>query len=118
MPRNMSFWLTVEQYKNKTKFVTRRLGWGFAKPGDIFNGVEKAQGLKAGEKMVILGQHVIVSSRWEPLNLMVLNPLYGYEECRLEGFPNLTPDEFVEMFCDANRCRPGEPVNRMAFEYL
>jgi len=27
MPRNMSFMLTTEQIKNRTKTVTRRLGW-------------------------------------------------------------------------------------------
>lgn len=59
MPRNMSFMLTKEQYRNKTKFVTRRLGWAFIRISEICNGVEKAQGLKKGEKIVKMGQHII-----------------------------------------------------------
>lgn len=35
MPRNMSFMLTVEQYRNQTKTVTRRNGWRFSKVDDI-----------------------------------------------------------------------------------
>jgi hypothetical protein len=30
----MSFMLTIDQVKNKTKTVTRRTGWTFLKPGD------------------------------------------------------------------------------------
>ena len=45
MPRNMSFMLTTEQVRNKTKTVTRRLGWWFLKPGEIVNAVEKGMGL-------------------------------------------------------------------------
>jgi len=51
MPRNMSFMLTTAQYCARTKDVTRRLGWANLKPGDMFNGVEKAMGLKKGEKI-------------------------------------------------------------------
>lgn len=35
MPRNMSFSMTTEAVRNRTKTVTRRLGWEFLKPGDI-----------------------------------------------------------------------------------
>ena len=43
MPRNMSFMITKEQVRNRTKTVTRRLGWAFLKPGDIVNAVEKGK---------------------------------------------------------------------------
>ena len=48
MARNMSFALTTEQFKARTKTVTRRFGWWFLKPGDVVRGVEKAMGLKPG----------------------------------------------------------------------
>ena len=110
--------LTKEQYRNKTKFVTRRLRWGFTKVGDIYNGVEKALGLKKGEKMVKMGQHMITGHRWERLDLMLTKPEYGAQEVILEGFPDMTPQEFVNMFCQHNRCAPEELVNRIRFEYL
>ena len=118
MPRNMSFMLTTEQARNKTKPVTRRLGWGFLRLGDIVQQVVKCQGLKKGEKVEKIHLIRIKSTRWEPLTRMVTNPVYGYKECALEGFPDLTPDEFVAMFCKANKCRPDREVNRIEFEYL
>lgn len=49
--RNMSFMHTKEQFRARTKFVTRRVGWWNLNPLDILQGVEKAQGLKKGEKV-------------------------------------------------------------------
>ncbi len=51
----MSFRLTAEQMRARTKTVTRRLGWSSLKPGDIVQPVEKAQGLRKGEKVVKSG---------------------------------------------------------------
>lgn len=116
--RNMSFMLTTEQARNKTKFVTRRLGWGFLKPGDMIQQVVKCQGLKKGESVEKIHVIEIRETRGEPLNSIVLDSVYGYHECFLEGFPDLTPDEFVAMFCKHNRCKPDEPVNRIAFYYV
>jgi hypothetical protein len=115
----MSFMLTTEQYRNRTKTVTRRLGWQFLKPGAILNGVEKGMGLKKGEKVVKLGQHQVVSVRREPLRTMLDDLAYGTEECQKEGFPDMTPQQFVEMFCQSHRgCEPGTVVTRIEFEYL
>ena len=36
MPRNISFMLTQEQFKNKTKTMTRRSGWRFAEADEDF----------------------------------------------------------------------------------
>ncbi len=118
MPRNMSFTLTIEPYKNQTKTVTRRNGWRFAQVGDVVTGCEKCQGLKRGETVVKMGQHVWISLRWEPLRRMTDDLEYGRQEVILEGFPHLTPAEFVEMYCEHNRCAPETLVHRMEFEYL
>lgn len=112
MPRNMSFQITTTQYRNRTKTVTRRLGWDMVKIGEVLNGVEKCQGLKKGEKMVKLGQHRVVNFRKEPLNAITK------EECIKEGFPELEPYEFVEMFVKHNKCLPDTTVNRIEFEYV
>jgi len=118
MPRNQSFMLTKKQYRDQTKNVTRRNGWAFAKVGDIVNGCEKCQGLKKGEKIVKMGQHRFVDLRWEPLRQMIDNPEYGKNEVVREGFPNMTPQEFVDMYCEHNKCTPETMVHRMKFEYL
>lgn len=98
--------------------MTRRLGWKFLRAGEILTGVEKAQGLKKGEKIVKLGRIRVISAKRELLTLMVTDPIYGYQEVAREGFPDLTPDEFVAMFCEANNCRPDTTVTRIEFEYL
>jgi len=44
MPRCMSFSMTTDAVRNRTKTVTRRLGWNFLKPGDLLWAVEKGWG--------------------------------------------------------------------------
>ena len=112
MPRNMSFMLTTEQFKNQTKTVTRRLGWDFIKPGDIVNGCEKCQGLRKGEKIKKLGQIRIISTVANKLKF--ITP----EDCAREGFPEMAPEEFIEFFCRHNKCTPDTYVNRIEFEYI
>jgi len=113
MPRNMSFAMTTNQIRMKTKTVTRRFGWWFLKPGDVVCAVEKGMGLKKGEKINRLAMIRIVSVRKEPLNAITKS------DCILEGFPEHTPETFVDMLQDNyGGIRPDEPVNRIEFEYL
>lgn len=107
----MSFMLTTSQFKDQTKTVTRRLGWRFLKPGDILNGCKKCQGLKEGDRIVKLGQIRILSTDWQPLSSITA------EDCAREGFPGLTPAEFIAFFCRANGCEADVMVNRIEFEY-
>lgn len=104
--------LTTEQFRNQTKTVTRRLVWKFLKPGDVLNGCEKCQGLKKGDKMQKLGQIRIISTDWQPLRNITA------EDVRREGFPDMSPDDFVAFFCKHNRVTPDVLVNRIEFEYL
>ena len=114
MPRNMSFALTPEQIKNRTKTVTRRFGWWFLKPGDEICAVEKSMGLKKGEKIKRLAMIRVVSVRVEPLNLITR------DDCIKEGFPEYTPETFVDMLQNhyGNRIKPNKNVNRIEFEYF
>ena len=120
MPRNMSFSMTTEQYRNGTKDVTRRWSWEHAKPGDIVMGVEKAMGLKKGESMVRLGPAEIVSVRREPLDRMVKEPEYGAEEMRREGYPfGLTdPAAFVERLARSAQKKPSDLITRIEFRKI
>ena len=110
--RNMSFMLTTEQIRNRTKTVTRRLGWLFLKPGDMVMACVQCQGLTRGEKIQRITPIRIVSTWMVPLD--PISP----EDVVHEGFPALTPAEFVDMFCREMRCDPWVPVNRIEFEYV
>lgn len=117
--RNMSFMLTTKQFLDGSKDVTRRMGWLFLKPGDVVMGVEKSQGLGKGGKIKKLGAIRIKDVEREPLELMTDWLDYGFEECRREGFPDMTPAEFVEMFCKSHKgCKADEPVTRIEFEHI
>lgn len=121
--RNISFMLTTDQIRARTKTVTRRTGWAKLVPGQLLRGVEKGMGLKAGEKVKELAVIRVVSVRPEPLNAMVNDLDYGFSECEKEGFGDHDtlrwPTQFVEFFCNSHRgCKPETVVNRIEFEYV
>lgn len=101
--RNMSFMLTTEQVRNRTKTVTRRVGWSFLKPGDLVRAVEKCQGLKKGEQVRPLAVIRVEQVSRERLDRLESDAIYGQQECIAEGFPHLSPMEFVSMFCATHK---------------
>lgn len=118
--RNMSFALTTQQFIDGSKDVARRLGWAFLKPGDHFMAVEKCQGLKKGEHVKKLGECEVIRNDPEHLFSIIAWPWRSgsspfLNECRREGFPDLTPEQFVEMFCREMHCTPETIVNRIEF---
>lgn len=130
---NISFALTTPQFRARMKDVTRRLGWKNLKPGQVLTACEKCQGLKKGEHPVVLGRIRVKDVRREQLSRLtmhaeakaldcVVTDAYkrgeAVEECRREGFPNLTPQQFVRMFCEHNQCDSATIVTRIEFEYL
>lgn len=119
MPRNISFALTTEQFRNRTKTVTRRLGWKFLKAGDVLNACVKCMGLKPGEKIQRLGQIRVLNVTREPLNTMAIDPGYGKIEAAKEGFPDMTGLQFVDMFREHMVVNlPWTLVTRIEFEYI
>lgn len=112
MPRNMSFAMTTDQFRNQTKDVTRRFGWWFLRPGDVIMGVEKAMGLKKGEQIKRLGLIEIVTVRPEALNAIML------DDVRREGFPDWNPEQFIDMLIKHYKANPAAIVNRIEFRYL
>lgn len=96
--RNISFIYTLPQMYAETKDVTRRDGWRFLTGGEFLMAVEKGMGLKKGEKIRLLK-----------------NDKYAFDEVTREGFPHLTPKEFVEFFCDSHKCTPDKVVTRIHF---
>lgn len=116
---NISFSLTKPQFRNKTKTVTRRLGWKNVKPGQVLQGVEKQQGLKKGEHVRPMGMIRVKSVRREPLRRLILQRSYGKREVIKEGFPNMTPEEFVRFFLATHkRVTLDTDLTRIEYEYL
>ena len=114
----MAFSLTTQQVRDETKDVTRRLGWDKLKTGERFVAIEKGQGLKKGQKVNRLKICECVSNRPDPLDHLLSDPEYGASEVRREGFPHLTPLQFVEFFCKADRCDRSTSPNRIEFKYI
>ncbi len=108
--RAISFSLTERQFLDGTKDVTRRQGWKRLKVGDKLRAVRKAMGLKKGEKQVELGVIVVLEVDVVPLNSITKRDVVR------EGFPNMTPKQFVKMFCDSHKgCKPESEVTRIVF---
>jgi len=114
--RNISFSMSTEAVRRREKTVTRRLAWWDLEPGTLLQPVEKAQGLKKGERVKRIGGPIrVVHVKAEPLHIM---RFYVREECVREGFPDMSVEDFIAMFCHANRCDPDVTVNRIEFEYV
>ena len=109
--RCMSFAATTEQIKNRTKTVTRRMGWKFLKRGDRLEAVEKYRGVLRSKRKS-LGQIIITSVRREKLNKVT------YSDCVKEGFPDFSPYLFIEFFCKMNRCQSSQRVTVIRFRYV
>jgi len=110
----ISFQLTTQQIIDRTKDVTRRLGWANLKPGDRLQGVKQCMGLKKGEHRQKLAVIEIVSVTTEPLRAIGDYP----GDCAREGFPELEWWQFVDMFCASQRCQPDTLVQRIEFRYV
>ncbi|MGE3519225.1 MAG: hypothetical protein AB7J63_09755 [Vicinamibacterales bacterium] len=114
----MSFSLTTPQILDASKTVTRRLGWTDLAPGTLFCAVRKGMGLKKGEKVERLKVLRAVNVWREPLDRLLFDDAYGRREVIREGFPELTPAEFVRMFCRTHRgCTPQTVLTRIEFSY-
>jgi hypothetical protein len=131
--RNISFQLTTQQVKNRTKTVTRRLKWLGIQSGTLLQGCRKCMGLKLGESPEKIAVIRVLNVRREPLNSLVrhaevgtlkvaIEGAYFLEEaqleCQREGFPEMSPTKFVEMFCEHMQCSQDAQVTRIEFEYV
>lgn len=117
--KNISFALTTQQIIDGTKDVTRRMGWLKLYSGVTLRPVRKCMGLRPGEKIEQLRSPILVRmATREPLRRMTDDTKYGAAECVREGFPDMTPAQFVEMFCASHKgCTPESIVTRIEFAY-
>lgn len=119
--KHMSFAVTTEQIRNRTKTVTRRLRWTSLQPGTLLQPIVKGQGLKKGERVEKLGDPIrVVSVRRERIDLMETDQAYGYDELKKEGYPLgiVSPAAFVNWFQIENRFQRDSMVTRIEFEYV
>jgi len=118
MPKLMSVAATTASVRDRTKTVTRRMNWWEDKhgrrllaAGDIVTLCEKVQGRKHGEPIVRICDVEIVSLRREPLNSITRSDVIA------EGFLDMTPVEFLDLFIDINGCQPDAMVTRIEWRY-
>lgn len=70
-------------------------------------------GLKPGEKIVRLGLIKVTWVNREPLSRI------DQREVDREGFPYMTPAQFIEFFCASHSgCTPETEVTRIVFAHL
>jgi hypothetical protein len=113
MPRLMSVSLTEGQVRDRSKTVTRRLGWLVLKPGDRLTLCRKVMGRKRGEPLVRVAEVEVMSVHREPLDAIT------QDDVKAEGFRTWTPAEFVTFFCGTHKgCEPGTEVTRVEWRYL
>lgn len=112
MPRLMSVALTEQAVRDRTKTVTRRLGWVFLKPGDRLTLCEKVMGRKPDEPLVRIAEVEVTSVRREGLHRI------DYGDLALEGFAGWDRADFINYFCEHMKCTPDTDVTRIEWRYL
>lgn len=116
MPRLMSVTLTEAAVVDRSKTVTRRLGWRNLKPGDRLTLCRKVMGRKRADgtvdPLVRLAEVEVVNVRREALTAITT------EDVAREGFPDLTPVGFRVFFAQAMRVPSNAEVTRIEWRYL
>lgn len=119
MARLMSVTLTEAAVVDRSKTVTRRLGWRQLEPGDRLTLCRKVMGRKRRdgtvEPLVRLAEVEVVSVRRERLDSITDGDVIR------EGFDQwlIGPaSSFVRFFCQHMKCRPDTEVTRIEWRYL
>ena len=113
MARLMAVSLTEPQVRDRSKTVTRRAGWLMLRPGDQLTLCRKVMGRRPGEPLERIATVEVVSVRREPLNAITA------DDVTAEGFPQMTPEEFISFFCATHKgCAPETEITRIQWTYL
>ena len=117
--RLMSFSYTTPQMRDRTKTVTRRVGWEHLESGTLLRAVEKSMGLGKGGKACFIGTIRVLDVRRERLDALVQLGDYGANEMALEGFPGRDPGEFLTWLIKRSPSLTHESlITRIHFEHL
>lgn len=113
MPRLMAVSLTEQQVRNRTKTVTRRVGWRMLRVGDQLTLCKKVMGRRRGEPLDRIADVEVTGIRRERLD--AITP----DDITAEGFPGMTPGEFVAFYCDSHcGCTPETEITRIQWRYI
>lgn len=126
MSRLMSVAMTTDAVIERRKTVSRRLNWWEDKngrrllnAGDTLTLCRKVQGRKPGEPIDRLAEVEVVSRRREPLIRLIEDRAYGLAEVEREGFPGMSPVDFVDRyFVQAQGMSVHDVVTRIEWRYL
>lgn len=126
MSRLMSVAFTEQAVVDRLKVVSRRKGWWEDKRGrrllevgDRLTLCRKVMGRKPGEPLVRLAEVEVIHVRREPLYELLLDGGYGRDEMVREGFPGMSPVEFIaRYFTAAQRIHVADDVTRIRWQYL
>ena len=109
----MAVSLTESQVRDRTKTVTRRLGWRMLRVGDQLTLCRKVMGRRRGEPLERIAAVQVMSVRRERLAAITA------ADVAAEGFPEMAPAQFVSFFCRTHRgCTPDTEVTRIEWRYL
>lgn len=109
--RNISFFETQDQVRNRTKTETRRDAWWQLEAGTYLQGVNKCQGLKPGEhpeKLAIIRVEAAYNERLCDIT---------QESVIAEGFPDWTPEQFVTFYCQKFNVPRHKTLRVIRFSY-
>lgn len=110
--RLMSVALTTDAVRSRRKTVTRRVGWQMLNPGDQLTFCPKVRGRRRGELLDRIVTVDVVAVRREPLNTITA------QDVTAEGFPDMSPAEFVEFFCATHHgVTPTTEITRIEWRY-
>jgi hypothetical protein len=113
VPRLMAVSLTESQVRNRSKTVTRRTGWRMLRVGDQLTLCRKVMGRRRGEPLERIAAVEVTGIRRERLDAISAADVIA------EGFPQMTPSEFVDFFCGTHRgCDPETEITRIEWRYL
>lgn len=96
------------------KDVRRTLGFRDLQPGTLMRAAVRVQGQLCVSIKVIR----VISVRSEPLFKMIHDPEYGLLEATREGYPKMTGEQFVNMFCKKYKVISATSVTRIVFKYV
>ncbi|WP_459963707.1 ASCH domain-containing protein [Nocardia sp. IFM 10818] len=105
--------MTTDQVRARRKTVTRRLGWQWLQPGTELTLCPKVRGRAPGEEL-----ERIANVRVTHVDRVKLGAITAEDVAR-EGFPQHSPQWFVDFFCKAlPGCTADTVVTRIEFTYL
>jgi hypothetical protein len=108
----MSVSYTADAVIERRKTVTRRLGWRFLKVGDRLTLCRKVMGRTPGEPLERLAEVEVVALRREALIDITADDVVR------EGFPEMTPFDFVQFFREHMGGQAYQTVTRIEWRYL